>query len=195
MLYPGLQADKVAARHRRYAEALMAASFTFELLTPELSDDVEALITGLAPTPDPDSKTLVPFHVGDQDAGLVALNDAGEIVAALVVTAVDFSSGNQQEQSPTALFIRGLATDPDFRGKGLGTVLLGMAPQILKQAGLPTRCRLITQIPQERATFFHRAGFQVWEHGTETPQSVTDMMETLLPRVADEPCLTFREVA
>ena len=173
----------------------MAASFTFELLTPELSDDVEALVTGLAPTPDPDSKTLVPFHVGDQDAGLVALNEEGEIVAALVVTAVDFSSGGEQEQTPTALFIRGLATDPDFRGKGLGTVLLGMAPQILKQAGLPTRCRLITHIPQERATFFHRAGFQVWEPGTETPQSVTDMMETLLPKVAHEPCLTFREVA
>lgn len=194
MMYPGLQADKVAARHRRYAEKLMAASFTFELLTPELADDVEALITGLAPSADPNPKTLTPFHVGDQDAGLVALNDAGEIVAALVATAVEFSSDGESGQAPMALFLRGLATDPDFRGQGIGTVLLGMAPQILKQAGLPTRCRLIAQIPEERATFFHRAGFQVWEHGTETPESVSQMMESLLPKVAQEPCLAFREV-
>ncbi|GAA2007812.1 GNAT family N-acetyltransferase [Brevibacterium samyangense] len=179
-LYPGLHNDAVKKRHMRYARALVDEGFGFDMLVDEGRAGVEALVRNALDLPE--------FRLAAQASGLVARTADGTLAAVAIVSAVSYDNG-------TALFVRALATAEDFRSKGLATVLLGLLPQILPQAGLPTRALLTGACPETRASFLHRAGFVVLEPGDPSPYSFGGIEEDLLDTTdpADR-CWFFRDV-
>ncbi|MCX0277379.1 GNAT family N-acetyltransferase, partial [Nocardia zapadnayensis] len=131
------------------------------------------------------------FALEPQDTGLVVRDSSGALAGALVLTAVSYDNG-------TALFVRALATAPAFRSRGIATVLLGLAPQVLGQAGLPTRALLTGAAPEALAGFVHRAGFVVLGNGDEPPFTFGGIEDELLASSATIPgdrCWFFKEVA
>lgn len=223
ILYPGLHNDAVKKRHVRWAQTLVDAGFSFDLLVDEEREETAALIRGAtgaagsrpaeptesaeptAPTgptpaepaeptdPAPGAPPSAPtgFALESQDTGLVVRDASGTLVGALVLTAVSYDNG-------TALFVRALATAPVFRSRGIATVLLGLAPQVLGQAGLPTRALLTGAAPEALAGFVHRAGFVVLEAGDEPPFTFGEIEDELLASSAtapDDRCWFFKEVA
>lgn len=222
ILYPGLHNDAVKKRHVRWAQTLVDAGFSFDLLVDEGREETAALIreaTGAAgsrpaeqtesaeppaptgPTPEPAEPTdpapgappsaPTGFALEPQDTGLVVRDASGTLAGALVLTAVSYDNG-------TALFVRALATAPEFRSRGIATVLLGLAPQVLGQAGLPTRALLTGAAPEALAGFVHRAGFVVLENGDEPPFTFGGIEDELLASSAtapDDRCWFFKEVA
>lgn len=176
LLYPGLHADAAKKRHLRYAQALVDAGMDFGLLVDDGRADAQAL-TG---------EELLPT-----DTGLRVTAPDGTLAAVVVVSAVSYDNG-------TALFIRALATAPEHRSRGIATVLLGMVPQVLGQAGMPTRALLVGMLPEALASFAHRAGFAVLEPGEAPPFSFGGIEIDLLGSRAAEAetsCWAYAEVA
>lgn len=207
ILYPGLHNDAVKKRHVRWAQTLVDAGFSFDLLVDEGREETAALIREALDTPggqpdstgarsdtpgaQPDSAAPTGFALEPQDTGLVVRDASGTLAGALVLTAVSYDNG-------TALFVRALATAPVFRSRGIATVLLGLAPQVLGQAGLPTRALLTGAAPEALAGFVHRAGFVVLEAGDEPPFTFGEIEDALLAFSAtapDDRCWFFKEVA
>jgi GNAT superfamily N-acetyltransferase len=201
ILYPGLHNDAVKKRHMRYAQALVDDGFTFDLLVDDGRDEVTALIREATPVPEanpaPEATTAYEaagasaFTLQAHDSGLAVRDRAGALAGAVVVTAVSYDNG-------TALFIRALATAAGFRSRGIGTVLLGMVPQVLGQAGLPTRALITGVTPQARASFVHRAGFVVLEPGDEPPFTFGGIEDELLDGSVlptNDQCWFFKDVA
>lgn len=200
ILFPGLHNDAVRKRHVRWAQALVDDGLTFDLLVDEGREEAAALVRdaldGAGPDPaGPDSaerpSAATAFTLEPQDTGLVVRDAAGTLAGVLVFTAVSYDNG-------TALFVRALATAPGFRSRGIATVLLGLAPQVLGQAGLPTRALLTGACPESLAGFVHRAGFVVLEHGDEPPFVFGGIEDGLLATSATDPgdrCWFFKEVA
>lgn len=207
ILYPGLHNDAVKKRHVRWAQTLVDAGFSFDLLVDEGREETAALIREALDTPggqpdstgarsdtpgaQPDSAAPTGFALEPQDTGLVVRDASGTLAGALVLTAVSYDNG-------TALFVRALATAPVFRSRGIATVLLGLAPQVLGQAGLPTRALLTGAAPEALAGFVHRAGFVVLEAGDEPPFTFGEIEDALLASSAtapDDRCWFFKEVA
>lgn len=197
ILYPGLHNDAVKKRHVRWAQTLVDAGFSFDLLVDEGREETAALVRAAIDTPGASSDpTVAPsaptgFAFEPQDTGLVVRDASGTLAGALVLTAVSYDNG-------TALFVRALATAPEFRSRGIATVLLGLAPQVLGQAGLPTRALLTGAAPEALAGFVHRAGFVVLENGDEPPFTFGGIEDELLASSATIPgdrCWFFKEVA
>ncbi|GAA4383713.1 hypothetical protein GCM10023167_03520 [Brevibacterium pityocampae] len=207
ILYPGLHNDAVKKRHVRWAQTLVDAGFSFDLLVDKGREETAALIREALDTPggqpdstgarsdtpgaQPDSAAPTGFALEPQDTGLVVRDASGTLAGALVLTAVSYDNG-------TALFVRALATAPGFRSRGIATVLLGLAPQVLGQAGLPTRALLTGAAPEALAGFVHRAGFVVLENGDEPPFTFGGIEDELLASSATIPgdrCWFFKEVA
>lgn len=205
-LYPGLDPQKAAKRHVRYAQALIDAGFDFQLqdgtagradVTALMAESIEraradqraadaAGAEGAIEAGGDEGATeeqAAEFTLLPQDSGIAVYSAAGELAGASVVTGVEFDER-------TALFVRALGTARQFRSRGIGTVLLGMTPQVLTQAGLPSRSRIVTQIPQVRATFFHRAGFVVEDPAAEVPPALADIGAELLPDFGVHSCWT-----
>ncbi|WP_349829191.1 GNAT family N-acetyltransferase [Brevibacterium litoralis] len=179
-LYPGLHDEAVKKRHLRYARSLVDAGYSFDMLVDEGRADAQELVRDALALPD--------FTLGDQDSGTVVRTPDGELAAVAVVTAVNYDNG-------TALFVRALATAPAHRSTGIATVVLGLVPQILSQVGMPTRSLVTGACPQERGSFFHRAGFLVLEPGDPLPYDFGGIEAELLDAtVPTDRCWFFRDV-
>lgn len=190
-LYPGLDPQKAAKRHVRYAQALIDAGFEFELQTGRAGrDDVAGLMAESVAEAREDAGDPVAqagFALNPQDSGIAVRSPDGELAGASVVAAVEFDER-------TALFLRGLGVAEAFRSRGIGTVLIGMTPQVLTQAGLPSRSRIVTRCPEVRATFFHRAAFTVEQPGAEVPDALARIGGELLPDFGPTACWAHMDV-
>lgn len=131
----------------------------------------QALPEDAQPADRPDGLTLLP-----QDSGIV-VHRAGTVLAAAVVSALQFDG----DETRTAVFLRGLGTHMPYRGRGIATVALGLIPQVLSSAGLPTKSQVITRIPTVRASFFHRAGYMVEGAEAQVPEPIAELAQGLLP--------------
>lgn len=154
---PGVLADgwdvgQVRDRHMRYAKDLVEAGVTFMHMTPEDRPAVQRLvgehITGAG-------------VVGAEEGGVVARDAEGRLVGALVVAGVSF-----EDQEKVTLIIRHLVVEPDWRGRGVGVVQLGVLPQLL---GGRRPDLIIGNCTEESAGFYQRAGFDVLEAGVPLP--------------------------
>lgn len=182
LLHSGLHDSAVAQRHLRYAQRLVDAGYSFDLLTADDHGPAAEVLRAAEATGASDADVaFLP-----QDSGLIARSPDGQIAAVLAVTAVSFDNGQ-------ALLIRALATAEEFRSQGLATVLAGMAPQVLSAAGLPTRCMLVAAAPEARATFAHRAGFRVLTPGSELPIDLGGIDTDVFGEIGDR-CWCLKEV-
>lgn len=115
----------------------------------------------------PSVEALVSTHVDaaagfamDKDSGAIVVEAPdGAIVAALVVGLSSF--GND-----LVAIVRYLAVDPAWRGRGIGTVTLGVLPQLISQAAnerVPNMT--IGNCEPAAASYYQRAGFSVTQPG------------------------------
>lgn len=188
----------------RYAQKLTEAGVEFEMLVGSRRADAltlanSSIAEAVAGTAQHRSAEEPPeLHLFDQDSGVVAVQ-RGRMLSAAVVSAVQFEdepgerSGSDDDAggaadggTRTSLFLRALGTAPEYRSRGLATVLLGLLPQVLQQAGLPTKAQVIARIPESRATFFHRAGYMVELPHAGVPESVDHVARRLLLDFGEE---------
>ena len=186
LLHSGLHDSAVAQRHLRYAQRLVDAGYSFDLLTADDHGPAAEVLRAAEATVASGTAATDAFAFLPQDSGLIARSPDGQIAAVLAVTAVSFDNGQ-------ALLIRALATAEEFRSQGLATVLAGMAPQVLSAAGLPTRCLLVAAASEARATFAHRAGFRVLTPGSELPIDLGGIDTDVFGEVGDR-CWCLKEV-
>lgn len=194
LLHSGLHDSAVSKRHIRYAQRLVDAGYSFDLLTADDHGPAAEVLRAAEATGASGADTGTEatgasgtdFAFLPQDSGLIARSADGQIAAVLAVTAVSFDNGQ-------ALLIRALATAEEFRSQGIATVLAGMAPQVLSAAGLPTRCLLVAAVPEARATFAHRAGFRVLTPGSELPVDLGGIDTDVFGEIGDR-CWCLKEV-
>lgn len=120
VLKTGLGPKKVITRYMKYANEVVAAGVTFEGINdssrPAVRDLIDAHVRGLN----------AGWQVSPDDGGLIARDRDGVIIGALLVSASVY-----QRPRPGYVVgsIRAVAVDPIWRGRGVGVVLLGQAPQ------------------------------------------------------------------
>lgn len=168
-------------------DGALGASDAATAATPPPAEEPASALDDATASAAPGTSATTPFTLLPQDSGILARSPQGELAGAVIVTAVQFDER-------TALFIRALGVAPQFRSKGIGTVLIGMTPQVLVQAGLPSSSRLVTEVPLVRASFFHRAGLVVEAPGADVPEALAQIAGEVLPSYGDAACWAHMDV-
>ncbi|WP_082965402.1 GNAT family N-acetyltransferase [Gordonia sp. 852002-51296_SCH5728562-b] len=86
------------------------------------------------------------------DGCAVALAQDGTIAGCLVM-------GLGQVGDDFLAIIQHLVVDPEFRGRGIGTVLLGIAPQLVRQFNGGATAHWLGQCEESMRSFYAAAGF------------------------------------
>lgn len=147
-LRAGWPTAKVAARHRDYATTLIDAGVIFEKVEDEDRTGVEDLVNARLFFDGPYSMATL--------AGGILATHGQSVAGAVVVEAAKFDNR-------VSLCVTALAVTPEWEGKGLGTVLLGMAPQLVPAHFVFGGCA------PDAARFYQRAGFDVLAAGELLP--------------------------
>lgn len=149
-LRAGWPAAKVAPRHRAYATQLADAGVTFDKMKTENRQAAEALV----------KERLIfdePFRLTQEAGGILATHGEA-LIGVAVAEAAQFGSR-------VTMRVTALAVTPEWEGRGLGTVLLGMMHQLV-----PGRVQfLFGGCAPEAAQFYQRAGFDVLAPGEPMP--------------------------
>lgn len=136
-------------RHIARATTLISEGVAIEKITPGDRPEVEALINSRIPTQE--------LRMTENHGGAIARDTKGELLGALVVQAAQFSNG-------AAVHVRAIAVEQASEGRGIGTVLLGMAHQVINGVQL-----VHGGCAPETAAFYQRAGFTVLQPGAPMP--------------------------
>ena len=170
----GWDPERAIERHLRYARCLVDESVSFDHVLaherPAIAQLVQRNVAG-AELWEPD---------GDCGA-LVAADTDGNMVGALVAGGAEFTG-------KITLFVLYVAVEPDWRGRGVGTVLLGTLPQMLGERRGPALT--VGSCAQEGARFYQRAGFTVLDPGEPLPFPLGGAW--LANRNANHPCWFHR---
>ena len=146
---PGVGAAKTAADNRRekYARPLVARGFTFRRLEREHWPAVNSLVVKYIAVPAKWALTADSF-------GIVVTDPHGTVVAAVVVQVTTFDD-------KVLLIVNHLVTDPQHRGKGIATILLGMLDHITRELGAPTPSMTVGFCAENGIKLYRKAGFVV----------------------------------
>lgn len=151
LLAKGWGSAKVEGRHRAAAASLAEAGVTWREAErpdhPRIAQLVRTHIHGSG----------ADWDVDRDSGGIVAVTGVGDIIAVLVVAA--FTAGGQ-----VVAIIRQVVVDPSWRGRGVGTVALGLVPQMLERHGGRPAATIGNCAPLA-ARFYQRAGFTVLQPG------------------------------
>lgn len=130
---------RVAERYDRYARALVEEGYTFGGIRRR--DEVNKLVNERLTF---DS----PFVMTKEAGGINATAPTGELVGVVVIEASSFPNGILAR-------VTAIAVDPRHERKGIGTVLLGMAPHLVTPTLIFGGCAA------SEAAFYQRAGYDV----------------------------------
>lgn len=141
--------DRVRERHTGFANDLVEQGYTFlPIKTPDRAA-VETLV----------NDRLVfdnVYAMAEAAGGIRAVSAAGELAGAIVLEGMSFPDG-------LAMRVTAIAVEPRHERRGIGTVLLGMAPQLATPTFIYGGCAA------SEATFYQRAGFDVLQAGAALP--------------------------
>lgn len=141
---------RVKEFHRDYARGMVRKGVTFLPANDEM-DELPSFFTRLIP----DMPTT--FAVGPDDGAIIARAADGPLLGAVLVAASQFPSG-------ITSVIRAVAVDPTQQGHGIGTVLLGIIPQLVEGTSA-----IIGNCAEREAKFYSRAGYDVYPAGAAIP--------------------------
>jgi GNAT superfamily N-acetyltransferase len=155
-LAEGLSFEQVRQRHLRYANALLGDGVTFPYQRaterPDLLELVRAHVPGAqAFTPD------------ENTAAVLAVDADSTLIAGVAVVFMRFAN------APLAAHVWQLAVTPNWRRRGLGTVLLTMLPRLAGAHGLDTPTITFGACDVPLADFYQQAGFTVLAPGVPLP--------------------------
>lgn len=152
VLRHGAEPAAVAARHLRAATALTAKGVSFR--TSDHSDSNPILDLAKSQIPGIETHTI-----GDHEGGMIAESSEGELLGAAVIGVAQFGTTK-------TMFIRWVVTAPDHRGRGIATVLLGLAVH----SGLVDDLTIaVGSCSEEGAAFYANTGFTVLKPGVPLP--------------------------
>ncbi|MCT1515299.1 GNAT family N-acetyltransferase [Dietzia cercidiphylli] len=125
----------------------------------------------------------------EAETGLMYAVDAdGALIGCIAVSAARFDTSIQAA-------IRAVVVDQSWRGHGVGTALLGMVEQLVKQSADLVPNAVIGTCPEAEAPFYQRSGFTVLAPGFPLPSEVAGAgHKGLLVNTGREtPCWFYRE--
>lgn len=143
VLHEAREAHEVLLRHRRAATELVNAGVQFSNDSRRMLPKINALL--------PMVSTVTPH---DSRGVAFATDAGGEVIAAMVFSAGEFGAH-------LVMLIDGIAVTPAWRGRGLGSVLLLTAQQMV--SGHPAL--VAGHCKPDAAPFFAQAGFTVLRPG------------------------------
>ena len=136
----------------RFATQLVSDGFTFEQMKAAHRSDVEVLvrenIRGVSPT----------WTVPEEHGCVVALTADGSVAGCLVM-----ALGQAGDDYLT--IIQHLVVNPEFRSRGIGTVLLGVAPQVVRRYSRDSASYWLGQCEESMRSFYMAAGFTALRPG------------------------------
>ncbi|MDO5867121.1 MULTISPECIES: GNAT family N-acetyltransferase [Paenarthrobacter] len=177
LLAQGWGSQKVQDRLRSYARNLDPE---VQFMTMNQSDKAEA-------------RALIDEHVTMQpgwtipkdEGGVVARDVTGKMIGALLVRATGFDG-----RYSVIIEIRAVAVDPQWRSKGLGVVLLGMADRPWHPSATPF---FLGNCAEADARFYQKLGYTVLQPGSEFPLPVGEHVINVAIGNPDYPCCFFKE--
>lgn len=178
ILRAGWSRDKAQALYLERAQQLHAADIDFRPYRAADREEVEALVrSSVEGSSDFD---LIPGEMG----GVVA-RDRGALAAALIVSVAEFSGA-------LVVSIRDLVTASSHRGRGLGTVMLGLIWQITQNeiGRMPDSTN--GNCNRAAARLYQRAGFTVLQAGVSARPSAEMPVPIAIPEDSTHPHLILR---
>lgn len=171
----GWDPERAIERHLRYARPLVDEGVTFE---------------HVGATERPAVAQLIRQHIAERErwrpdpaeGAFIALDPEERTIGTLVAGAAQFGGD-------IGLFVSYVVVEPGWRGRGVGTVLLGMLPKMLGGRGEPTLT--VGSCALDGARFYQRAGFTVLDPGEPLPFPLGDGA-WLANRNANYPCWFHR---
>lgn len=145
LLRKGWPFSKARERHVELATGLVAAGVEFWPIRPDDRPAIESLVNRRLEF---DS----PYKMDENAGGIRAVAD-GETIGAMVL------EGIKVDGQGTVIRVTAVAVEPDWEGRGIGTVLLGMVQQVERSKVTYGGCT------PEAARFYQRAGFDVLAPG------------------------------
>lgn len=127
----------------------------------------------------------------DRLQGVAALDGDGTLIGAVTLGTELWTPEYAPHETVLNCMVRYLAVDPEWRGQGIGTVLLC----IMDQQGIPdsvTRRVFYGGCRPDAARFYQRAGFDVLQPNTIMPAPVLGRDEHLGNENADYSCWFIR---
>ncbi len=164
---PALAADAPAlARHIRMAEIEMVHHFTG---TTEEEPSVRVLV-GFVMNPTPNRYSLENTLVAEEDG-----RAAGSIIAFpadrqsdLDTVLLDALNGRGYglkklyfEGEPGTWYLSTMGVDPDFRGRGFGTALMGAATDRGRELGFARASLLVSKAKEKARKMYERLGYRI----------------------------------
>lgn len=178
MLRAGWSRPKVNDFYAVNALKLHTAGVVFSPYKPADKHEVEALVSStIADSED--------FAIISGEMGGIVARDRGDLVATLMLTVAEFDGA-------LLVTIRDLATSPQHRGRGLGTVMLGLIWQITHDGFGRLPDATAGNCSLETARFYQRAGFTVLQPGIIMPASATLPVPLGIPPESAHPHLIVR---
>lgn len=173
---------KVRERYLRYARDSTAAGVAFAHMQNSDKPEVWAFINEHVSMPSP-------WRIAEEEGGIVARDSEGKLIGALLMNAVSFDS----PRGPAVLVtIRSLAVDPEWRGRGVGVVTLGMADRPVSSLG---PAFYMGNCAETDARFYQRLGYTVLQSGADLPLDLGPHGMTIAIDNPNYPCCFFRESA
>lgn len=158
LLRQGWSTDKARTRHLKYAHPLVEAGVTFRGMKHSERERTQQIVR--AHVPGVEEFTLV--KEGRHRGAVLAEDHDQQVIGVLALEAADI------EGVPIAM-INAVVTLPEHRGRGIGTVLLGVMDQLLiPQVGSAPELVAGNCAPED-ARFYQRAGFTVLQPGEVLP--------------------------
>lgn len=163
----------VVARHFTRATALLAESIDF-------SDDYRPVINEL-------STLIAPTELQDDDprGAIVALHPRDGLIGACVFTAAQMGSGSDQ----MVMMIDRVSVTPTWRHRGLGSVLLTTAQQLLPNPA----DFAVGHCDEETAPFFSQMGYTVLKSDIPLVFPVEKYEQDLQPIQFPGQCIFYRQ--
>ncbi|UZG60397.1 GNAT family N-acetyltransferase [Rhodococcus opacus] len=121
------------------------------------------------------------FQMHDSEGGGVAISPAGEIIGAVVIGGATFETGR-------VTFLRDIVVVPEWRGRGLGTVLLNQIPKLFAADLIVGNCA------PSAARLYANAGFTVLRPKVPLPFPMARTPHAIVFDNDVYPCAIYREI-
>lgn len=163
--------ERAEDRHVAYATELVKAGLEFRPIDDRSRIDAERLVNDRV-------KFDTEFRMAEA-AGGIRVVDGSETVAVMILEGVEW------EGEGAAVRVTAVAVAPSHEGRGIGTVLLGMVPQVHPAKLIYGGCSV------NGARLYQRAGFSVLAPGEALPFMFSGGLR-ILSSNRDYPCWFFR---